>query len=32
MNLRKNYWIKLKYLINSIIFYRLYFDLRLKNK
>ena len=31
MNLLSKHWIKLKYLINSLIFYGLYFDLKLKN-
>jgi len=31
MNLYKNHWIKLRYRINSLIFYGLYFDLKLKN-
>ena len=31
MNLLHRQWIKLKYRINSLIFYGLYFDLKLKN-
>lgn len=31
MNLLSKHWTKLKYRINSLIFYGLYFDLKLKS-